>query len=316
MNRWLHRWLRWRYPKALKHMADIHPRFTLRDHADGGRTAHWHQQTVAQLTPLQPLRASQRSESCYVLASGPSVADLDLGFIGDRALFGVNGAIAKLLRSDAALPRFSHYVITDPDFVENRFELVRAVFAARPHLFLSAAAMSAICEREPMLLGQTPVSLIETHFCPYGKPRLSPAEIEALVARAPALTASSWRIGFSRDMELGLFSAHTVAYYALQIAAYIGFRNVFMLGTDFGSRGEQVRFYEGQGSARPSRMARDFDKFIRPSFEVLQQVCAADPTFQVYNLAADSRLPATIIPKLTPAESLRLCESNLTVGSR
>lgn len=312
MNSLLHRWLRWRYPKSMKHMADLHPRFRIVADNSGRQIVQWRNRSVADLQPLSPLRGSQQGRSCFVLAAGPSLAEVDLAAVSGHSLFGVNGAVAKTVAAGRyERHRLTHYVITDRDFVEHRLGLVQAVFAAQPHVFLSAQAMSAICERDAQLLARAPVSLIETHFCPYGKPRLTPAQIEALTAATPTLYASSWRIGFSRDIEIALFSAHTVVFYAVQIAAYLGFRSIFMLGTDFGSDGAQVRFYEQRGgpfsrTARPSRMEKDFEKFIRPGFEAMQRACADDPGLQVYNLSPRSRLPESIIPRLTLDEAVRM----------
>lgn len=306
MNRWLQRLLKLRYPKSMKHMAEIHPFFRIDTDSGGQQIAHWRGKPAAALQPLRPLRDSRRGESSFIVAAGPSIAALDLSAIAGQTLFGVNGSIAKFAGSDV---RPSFYVITDANFVLNRFELVEAAFACRPHLFLTAKVMSAICEKNPALLGSAPVSLIETHFCPYNKPRYSREAITRLVEETPTLHASSWRIGFSRDIELGLFSAHTVVYYAIQIAAWMGYSPIFMLGTDFGSDGDQVRFYEQREQAQPSGMDRDFDKFIRPSFEVLQQVSRQMPALRVYNLSPSSRLSAEIIPKLSLNEALDLIDA-------
>lgn len=283
-------------------MTDLNPALGLevpRAHAPG--SVKWHGRPIAELTPLASCKGRGIGRGCFVVGSGPSLADVDLARLDDHACFAVNGAIAGY----AGLHRRpTHYVITDPDFVQHRFHLVEAAFAARPFFFLSAAAISAICEHDPSLLSCTPIALIETHFCRYGEPRLQPHEIERLVATHDALRALSWRIGFSRDIEIGLFSAHTVAYYPIQIASYMGFSEVYLLGVDLGSAGTQIRFYERNGAARPSRMDRDLEKYILPSFEVLAQVCREAPDFRVFNLSATSRLPAETIPRLSLADAL------------
>lgn len=302
MTTLIERWRRLRTPRRLRHMTELNPALELevpRSHAAG--SIRWRGCQIAELVPLARSRDQGLGRSCFVIASGPSLADVDLTKLDDHACFAVNGAIARY----AGLHKGpSHYVITDPDFIEHRFHLVEAAFATKPFFFLSAAAISAICERNPSLLSRSPVSLIETHFCRYGEARLEPHEIEQLVATHDSLHASSWRIGFSRDIEVGLFSAHTVAYYPIQIASYMGFSEVYLLGVDLGSTGAQVRFYELAGSARPSRMDRDLDKYILPSFAVLAQVCREAPDFRVYNLSAISRLPAETIPRLGLDEAL------------
>lgn len=303
MTTLIERWRRLRTPRRLRHMTELNPALELevpRTNASG--SIRWRGCRIAELVPLTHTREQGKGHSCFVVASGPSLGEVDLTRLGDHACFGVNGAIARY----AGLRRGpSHYVITDPDFIRHRFHLVEAAFATRPFFFLSAAAISSICERNPALLSRTSVSLIETHFCRYGEPRLEPHEIEHLVATHDTLSASSWRIGFSRDIEVGLFSAHTVAYYPIQIASYMGFSEVYLLGVDLGSTGAQVRFYERAGSARPSRMDRDLNKYILPSFAVLAQVCREAPDFRVFNLSPISRLPAETIPRLSLDEALK-----------
>ena len=314
MNPWLHRWRRWCMPKLLGHMADLHPDFSLVLPASSRLGAVcWRGVEVGVLKPLARLKGIGRGRGCFVVASGPSLATVNVGALAGNASFAVNGAIA---RYDANTPGPNYYVITDPDFVEHRFPLVEAAFAARPYLLLSAAAMSAICERSPSLFRKADVSLIETHFCRYGQPRLKEPQIEALVAAHKTLHASSARIGFSCDAELGLFSAHTVAYYPIQIACYMGFSEVYLLGVDLGGSGNQIRFYERVGSARPSRLGHDLEKYILPSFSVLKRVTEAHPGFRVYNLSASSRLPAELVPRLTLDAALSraaaLCDTRVS----
>lgn len=286
-------------------MADLHPCFAIAER-NGERIVLWKNRRVAALVPLTKIKASAEHSACYVLASGPSMQSVELAQLGNAPQFGVNGAIAKFADHPELAPRY--YVISDPDFIAQRFTLVEQVFARQPHVFLSAAALSAICEIDAALLATAPISLIETHFCPYGKPRLSRVQIAELVARSPALYARDWRIGFSKDIELGLFSAHTVAYYAIQIACYMGFKTVFLLGMDFQTVAGTTRFYEGGAAALPSGVDKDYEKFIRPSFEVLRRVCDEDPQFRVYNLSAQSRLADSIIPKISVMDALLLSE--------
>lgn len=278
-------------------MADLHPDFSLiRPAGIHPGAVCWHGAEVGVLKPLAALKGVGRARGCFVVASGPSLATVNMGDLAGHASFAVNGAIA---RYDGNGPGPSYYVITDPDFVEHRFPLVEAAFAARPCFLLSAAAMSAICERSPSLFRDAEVSLIETHFCRYGQRRLEEPQIEALVAEHETLHAASGRIGFSCDAELGLFSAHTVAYYPIQIACYMEFAEVYLLGVDLGGSGDQVRFYERVGSARPSRLVRDLEKYILPSFAVLKRVTETHPEFRVYNLSASSRLPVELVPRLS-----------------
>jgi hypothetical protein len=49
--------------------------------------------------------------------------------------------------------------------------------------------------------------------------------------------------GFSEDLTQGIYSGYTVAYFALQVAVYMGFREVFFLGLDLDHRAGQTHFF-------------------------------------------------------------------------
>jgi hypothetical protein len=49
--------------------------------------------------------------------------------------------------------------------------------------------------------------------------------------------------GFSWDLEEGVYSGYTIAYVALQIAVYMGFKEVFYLGLDLRHEGSKTHFF-------------------------------------------------------------------------
>lgn len=49
--------------------------------------------------------------------------------------------------------------------------------------------------------------------------------------------------GFSEDLTQGIYSGYTVSYFALQVAIYMGFREVFFLGLDLNHRADQTHFF-------------------------------------------------------------------------
>jgi KDO transferase-3 len=50
---------------------------------------------------------------------------------------------------------------------------------------------------------------------------------------------------------------------------------------------------------------RDYDDYILPSFQILGDLCRAGE-LQVYNLSPASRLPDSIIPKVSYEEALEM----------
>lgn len=49
--------------------------------------------------------------------------------------------------------------------------------------------------------------------------------------------------GFSWDLEEGIYSGYTVSYYALQLAIYMGFKEIYFLGLDLRNFEKQTHFF-------------------------------------------------------------------------
>jgi hypothetical protein len=49
--------------------------------------------------------------------------------------------------------------------------------------------------------------------------------------------------GFSWDLTKGIYSGYTVSYFALQVAVYMGFTEIFYLGLDLKHEGEHTHFF-------------------------------------------------------------------------
>ena len=49
--------------------------------------------------------------------------------------------------------------------------------------------------------------------------------------------------GFSSDLTKGIYSGYTVSYFGLQVAAYMGFKQIFYLGLDLKNQGEKTHFF-------------------------------------------------------------------------
>lgn len=71
--------------------------------------------------------------------------------------------------------------------------------------------------------------------------------------------------GFSTDLEQGIYSGYTISYFALQIAAYMKFKNVFYLGLDLCNREGNTHFF-GYDYRSENHEETEFPK-MRRSFE-------------------------------------------------
>jgi KDO transferase-3 len=268
----------------------------------------WRGKTVGRLRSLEAMRG-RYSGDCFVVGAGPSLAAIDLRRVAAWPTIGVNGTILKFLQ-DGTRP--SYYSITDPDFFEHRFPLVRAALESGATCFFTYIGLSKICERDPYLLRDVPLGLGDIVNRRYFVPRLTVAECDAIAEGDPDLTlhpavrGQEGLVGFSHNVAKGMFCGKSVGYRGIQIAYHMGFRRIFLLGMDMGTQGDNVRFYETKDHARPSLLEQEFDAYIRPCFEIVKSLRETGE-LEVYNCSLASRLPDRLVPKIPFDDALVRC---------
>jgi Kdo-III transferase WaaZ len=305
----LRKWYqRKRLPKSLRHMNRLHPDFCIQqagESNDPHYTIYWKGKQVGQTNPLSSLQKPPSSQ-CFIIATGPSLAQTDISKLAGRTCFGVNGAIAL---ADSNGLSFQHHLVSDGSFVRDRFPLVRRMIESGAECLFSFTALGMICELDPDLLAAANLYLLPEMNYRYQVPRLNPEAFRAWAMQQETITLhpdpdySSGRVGFSRDINQGVFTAQTVVFEALQVACYLKFRQVFILGMDLNASPGQARFYEQDDNVIKSRIDRDYVPYIQPAFEVARDM-AASHNIEIYNLSRESRLPDTVIPKISLEDAL------------
>lgn len=227
----------------------------------------------------------------FIVASGNSAKDFPVEQFADVPMITMNGAISMFLDTEIQ-PYF--YVCSDTNF---RIQ--------QPHLYEVAVKCS-----QRMAIWETEV----------GNLSASPAGEVYLLKKAPDLSflgsvfkreshhARSWAlwdkrarsIGFSKNLQHGYFDARTVAYLALQLAYHLGFSKVFLVGVDMNQT--VGRFYENNASfISPCGLNEHFESRILPSLK-LMATDVVSKEFTVYNLSSPSRIPHSVIPKISIAQ--------------
>lgn len=240
------------------------------------------------------------SGEVFIYASGQSSLDFPLAEYSGEKYIVVNGAIRAFI--DLGIKPFA-YVYDDPDFIESNVELVikaieisEVIFMPR-ELYVEYKIADKVSEHL-----KTKINFISKVNKPDGV-TLYPYRFffirnlfnRELVFKLSRLIYKSKNIGFSRDIEQGYFCARTIPYVALQLAYSLGFERVFFIGLDLN---ESVgRFYDGE-IPLPTTLDKDYPKHIYPSFKLVAKRIVCDK-FKIYNLSLNSRLPETVIPKIT-----------------
>ncbi len=107
--------------------------------------------------------------------------------------------------------------------------------------------------------------------------------------------------GFSWDMVEGIYSGYTISYFALQLAVYMGFKNIFFLGLDLKHDGPNTHFF-GQDPQTINHEKTEFPRMIK----MLQYGAnaLADTDIKVYNCSPVSTLES--FPKIDFEDAVAL----------
>lgn len=150
---------------------------------------------------LHRLANRHRGRRAFVLGNGPSLLTADLDRLQDEITFASNKIY---LAFDDTAWRPTYYSVVDVLVARNNAEKIRGLKLTHIH---SAHVRPA--------LGEDPSFLYLHHLPAIG------------LFGAPAMPR------FSRDLLCGVYSGSTVIYLQLQLAFYLGIREVYLIGVDF-----------------------------------------------------------------------------------
>ncbi len=235
---------------------------------------------------------ASRKGPCHLIATGPSVNEIDYTALALHEVMGVNGAIAL---QDRQRIRFDYYCIVDAGFVRKRPDLVARVVQERLTLFATPLVLWYIAQYFPLARLRCRIVLIEDIQYPVGKRALRTPELIS-AHRGPELVMfdEDRTLGFSLNAMRGIFDGRTVAYTGLQICHSLGFDTIFLHGLDLRNAARTPRFYETLENMQPSALDDDLESFIRPAFRHAVALLKGRGV-RVVNLSPDSALGADIL---------------------
>lgn len=241
----------------------------------------------------------------FLLASGASAKYFDLENYSKYKFIVMNGAARSFVNKKTC---FFAYVFTDGSFVSDSMMLIKEALHYAELFFipfeLYERYLKQIAEAEGVSHKFYFINKINRV---YGKKRerdsffsfKSVFDKELMFDYNPFFSSVN-KIGFSKNILKGYFCARTIPYIALQISYFLGFQKVFLIGLDL--KESSGRFYdENPLTALPTTLDQDYVKHILPSFTYMSHNVVG-PEFQVFNLSADSRLPASVLEKLSAEE--------------
>lgn len=155
---------------------------------------------------IMTFRGIHAGERCFIVATGPSLTIADLETLKSEYTFGMN-SITKLYSQTSWRP--TYYGIQDSNVYEKMEQSIRDTYQDAQNVFVS----DTIADRfsVPDSFHQFP------HDAVYHDNQL---EIDRYFAR------------FSDDCYTIVYDGYSITYSLIQIAAYMGFREIYLLGVD------------------------------------------------------------------------------------
>ncbi|HDY98810.1 MAG TPA: lipopolysaccharide core biosynthesis protein [Pseudomonas sabulinigri] len=242
-----------------------------------------------------------RSGPVFILASGPSAAEFSLREFPSVPVIAMNGSI---LKCEAEAVRPSFYLCDDPSFIESRASLAEKGITQAESTAMTADCYDRMLTMVPECLSSRRLFLLSRVNRYKRRAIISDKRFAWSIRNDPhlhsyfsLLHAKPNRVGFSTNMSKGYFGSRTIPVAALQLAYHLGFSKVFLLGVDLNP--SAGRFYEQGKDALPSTLDKDFDEYILPSFRLMAEKIVSPGKFEVFNMSDNSRLPPSIVPRLS-----------------
>ncbi|AZN68181.1 MULTISPECIES: LPS biosynthesis protein [Acinetobacter] len=266
------------HSKAYKHNRRYWPYYkTVRNSEGDLEQLFFNKKLIADHT--KPFKSQKNT--CVLVATGPSVKDIDQRFLTnpDYDYIGVNGAISL----DHI--HFKYYVIIDFNFTTKRFDLILKVLDSDCIFFTTPRCLDIILKRIDPSQIKCEIKIIETIF--------QDKTVEPFMGKKHKLDLEKpyfhlyGEFGFSTNIFNAVFDYLTVPYVALQVAYAIGFKEIYIAGLDMNNF-SQPRFYESIENKQPT-MLDQYLHLIFPAFDAAAEFFI-EHQVQVYNLSPTSAI--------------------------
>lgn len=178
---------------------------------------------VDSLRWLQSFANLHVGRRCFIAGNGPSLAKCDLTRLQDEWFFAVNRGY---LAYELGLPKIPYLVVSDPQTYNRYAQEIRGAYASVR--FYRADVVACRAYRYAVNVE---------------------AVIELPFHRSPCMDEGY----FALDVRRGVYRGHTVVLdVAVQLAFYMGFCEVYLIGCDYDYQGQNTHFY-GTGGYEASR---------------------------------------------------------------
>ncbi len=283
---------RYTHPRAYRHNENLWPHMKITRAETGEINTLKYRDEAIPLADLSALRG-KFSGSVMLAATGPSINEIDFSQHPSLPAMGVNGAWSL----DKSL-EFSFYVIVDMGFFDSRPEIISQIINdTELTLFTTAHGIARIIDNFGLENTHCSLALIEDAAFKIYQPSLKPMELKSHYMNTSDTYFYPQRddIGFTLDIRHGVFDTGTVVYWALQIIAFLGYTQIFIIGLDMNNF-DKPRFYEVDNNKLPTNLEGMIEGTIFPALDHASRVLK-EKEIEVINLSVNSSIPTKIFQK-------------------
>jgi Protein of unknown function DUF115 len=236
---------------------------------------------------------------CFILATGPSINKQDLRRLKNEICIAVYGFFFhKDIKDISPL-----YHVEAPNHPPYGWEVPQSCFEGYRDYY---------SEKTTIFLGHTPYEYSSINFLQQN-PGFKSDNIYFLdYTASPALDERNYNCPDIWDITKSLFACRTVVYCAIQIAVYMGFTEIYLLGCDhdylsYHSRGRSAHFYsDDQGIDDSSVWRSTEDEFLSyhilwKQYRLMQEYLNTKGCY-IYNATEGGLLD--VFPKVTLVQAL------------
>lgn len=236
----------------------------------------------------QEAKQNLQQQAVNIIASGPSIAELEFAELLDTATIFVNGSIS--LTAQYNFTNIVGYVISDARFIKHQPDILKKHYSGQP-LYATLAVLEALAMTHPTMMSNYhsvmriiyPVNRpwgVKTNKAWFSRLILKQYSLNKKIplsafANQPNFVIDTHHkpepIGLSLDMTYGFVEAGTVAYVAAQLAFSRHASEINLYGIDL-LNNNQPRFYENKDNSAPCKLDKAISERIVPSFNLLGKV--------------------------------------------
>lgn len=284
---------RYTHPRNMRHNENLWPFVKIKRDNTGAISHLVYRSKNVPLVDLSTLKGGFTG-SVLLTATGPSIKKIDFAAIPHIPTVGVNGAWHLNKHLD-----FKFYIIVDMLFVDNKPDIIKEIIEKEDLvLFTTMHGIIRIIDNFTIDKIKCKLAVIEDKCYPVYKEKISNTDIynKFNSNKEIAFSTENINIAFNHDIRNGIFDAGTVIYWALQILAFLGFKNIYIAGLDM-TNFTTPRFYETKNNMLPSFLAEKLQDIIIPAFSLASLELKKDG-IDVINLSPESAIPSHIFPKM------------------